>query len=173
MNKIAIALFVLGAPCATSSCVQEPTPVQRATSVASLQCADPRDSQDEARVLQETTVLKAEPITFHAGMSTRSEGGFTVGGTKLFVRAPDGVSADEMTRILQCHVAKALLGQVDPASLANDPYYLPNTWVDVDARPEQGFMVVRLIADRVWQNLAVLHRATAFADAHRQVPSPH
>jgi hypothetical protein len=87
-------------------------------------------------------------------------------GTKLFVRAPDGVSADDLTRILRCHSARALLGQIDAAALPDDPYYLPDTWLDIDAKVEQGLLVVRLSASRIGQNLAVLHRATAFADAH-------
>jgi hypothetical protein len=120
-------------------------------------------------VLRETTVARVEPITFPAGLSTRTEGGRTLMGTKLFVQAPDGVSAEKMALILRCHSAKALVGQVDPLALAGDPFYLPDTWMDIDVKAEPGFLVVRLSADRIWQNLRVLHRAIAFADAHHPV----
>jgi hypothetical protein len=168
MTKQAIALIALGA----ASCVHEPTPIERATAVARVQCSDPGELQEETRVLRETTVVKTQPITFFAGLGSRTEGGQTLMGTKLFVRPPNGVSAEEMVRVLQCHSAKALLGQADVAAVADDPFYLPDAWVDIDAKGEQGFLVVRLSADRIPQNLAVLRHATAFADAHRPVPPP-
>jgi hypothetical protein len=171
MKKSAIALVALGAAWGAQACVYEATPVQRAGTVARLQCGDPLVSQDEMRVLRETTVVKAEPITFLAGASTRTEGGQTVSGAKLVVLAPDGVSDLEMTRILRCHSARALLGQIDPATLQDDPFYLPDTWIDIDVKAERGFLVVKLSADRVWQNLAILHRATAYAQLHHQSTS--
>jgi hypothetical protein len=64
-----------------------------------------------------------------------------------------------------------LLGQIDPSTLQDDPFYLPDTWIDIDVKAERGFLVVKLSADRVWQNLAVLRRATAYAYLHRSAAS--
>jgi hypothetical protein len=153
-------------------CVHEPTPVERAASLARRQCTDPSLSANEIQVLRDTKVVAAEPITFLAGASTRTEGGRTVSGAKLLVSTPPGVTAEQMDRLLRCHSARALLGQVDPALLADDPFYLPDTWVDIDVRGENGLLAVRLSADRIWQNLAVFHRATAFAETHRAASSP-
>jgi hypothetical protein len=171
MKKFAIALAVLRVACAASGCVHEPTPVERAAGEVRLRCAEPEISQDDLRILQETRVVQVEPATFLAGASTRTEGGRTVSGTKLVVKAPPGVSAEGMARILRCHSARALLGQVDATLFAYDPFFLPDTWVDIDVTTENGFFVVKLSADRVWQNLAVLRRATAFAETHRPAPS--
>jgi hypothetical protein len=93
-----------------------------------------------------------------------------VQGVKLFVRPPDGIPLDEMTRVLQCHSAKALLGRVDLPPLDGDPYRLPDTWVDIEVISDHGSVVVRESADRVTENLALYQRATAFAEEHRGPP---
>jgi hypothetical protein len=172
MKNPAIAVTALGMACIACACVSESqTPAARAASAERLRCSDPRVSQNELRVLSATTVIEAEPIYFHLSASQGS-GEKRVSGAKLLVRQPDGVSSDEMTQMLLCHSAKALLGQVDMGAFPNDPYFLPDAWVDIDVKPENGFLAVRISADKVWQNLEVLHRATAFADVHRAVVGP-
>jgi hypothetical protein len=171
MKKL-IALFASGVVWVAPACVHEPTPVERAVSVARERCVDPTMTRDPARVLRETTVVKAEPITF-VQWSTRQQGGRVVGGTKVFLNAPAGISAREMGRILACHSARALLGEVDPAALAGDPFYLPDGWIDSHVTEEDGFLVVKLSADTTWQNLIVLHRAVASANAHRLATAPY
>ena len=132
-----------------------------------MQCSDERVSRDELRVLRETAVVRVVPITFHVGADVRSEGSVRVGGVKLLVRAPDGVPADEMTRVLQCHSAKALLGQVALPAEVDDPYTLPEAWVDIDVTSENGLFAVKVTADRVSENLTLLHHAALFAEVHR------
>jgi hypothetical protein len=172
MKKL-IALFAFGVYGVASGCVHEPTPVERAlVRVARERCVDPRLTLDEARVVRETTVVDAEPVTFVA-WSTRQQGGHVVGGTKLFVNAPQGMGAGEMARILACHGARALLGEVDPAMLAGDPFYLPDGWIDSEVTEEDGLLVVKLSAETTWQNLIVLHRAVAFANAHPPATAPY
>jgi hypothetical protein len=61
-----------------------------------------------------------------------------VSGAKLIVRPPAGVSAEQMTRVLQCHGARVLLGRVDSSAIPDDPYWLPDAWVHIDVRPENG-----------------------------------
>ena len=151
---------------ACAGCEVEQTAEARAANVAQIQCSDPRTSSDEARVLADTRILKVEPWTFRAGSDVRSDGIVRVQGVKLVVRPPDGVTLDEMTRILQCHSAKALLGRVDLPLLPGDPYVLPDTWLDIDVVTEHGVVVIKESADRIWQNLALLKRATAFAEEH-------
>jgi hypothetical protein len=173
MNKTFFtAAAALGLAGATSSCVSEPTVAARAAAVQRYQCLGPRESEDELRILRETTVVHVAPITFFTGAGTRSEGGQRVSGVKLLVRAPDGVSYDQMARALQCHSAKVLLGQVDVATLGDDPYVLPDTWLDIEVTPDRGYFAVKLSADRVYENLALFRRETAFAGAHRIAAAP-
>ncbi len=167
-QKTTLLLVSSAVALACGACEIEATPEARAANVAQLQCGDPKAAADEARVLHDTTIVKVQPMLFRAGADVRSDGIMRVEGIKLLVRPPEGVSNEEMARILQCHSAKAILGRVDPALVANDPYLLPDVFVEIEVVSEQGFVVVKESADRVWQNLALLHRATAFAEEHRE-----
>jgi hypothetical protein len=172
MKKFVFGLAAFGVVSVASGCVSEsPTPAARAASMERLQCTDPRQSQEELRALQGTAVVRAEPTYFLLNSGAGSGAG-RISGTKLLVRPPQGVSALDLNRALQCHSARMLLGQVDPAAFPDDPYFLPDAWVDIDVKPEDGLLAVRLTADKVPQNLALLHRATAFADAHRTATTP-
>jgi hypothetical protein len=77
-----------------------------------------------------------------------------------------------MTRILQCHSARQLLGQTDVAELNKDPYCLPGAWIDIRVTPEDGNYAVKLEADTIDKSLRVYARAAAYADAHPLEPSP-
>lgn len=165
----------LAAALACGACEPELTPEARAANVVRLQCSDAVTSGDEARVLRETRIDRVEPMTFRAGADVRSDGIVRVQGVKLFVQPPPGVTTDELTRVLQCHGARTLLARAAPSiqggeivsTLPDDPYVLPDTWVDIEVVSDHGSVVVKESADRIWQNLALLHRATAFAEAHR------
>jgi hypothetical protein len=147
------------------------SPTAKAAQVAHRQC-DPSASRDEVRVINATTVLDAEPVYSHV-LSGNNNSENRLNGAKLIVRPPDGVSAEEMTRILQCHSAQALLGQVDRAELASDPYWLPDTWLNISVTPENGNYAIRMEADTIRDNQQVLSRVNAFAQTHglRREPS--
>jgi hypothetical protein len=90
-----------------------------------------------------------------------------VNGATLVISAPEGVSADKLAQLLQCHSAAVLLGQIDRSKFFDDPTWLPNAWLDIDVKPEGRNFAVTLSANTVAKNLQVLQRATAFADTHR------
>jgi hypothetical protein len=122
-------------------------------------------------MLETTTVLRAEPLYSHiiTGKNNAEE---RVSGAKLLIRPPAGVSAERLTRTLQCHSARVLLGQVDRSQFPDDPYFLPDAWLDIDVKPEAGNYAVTLQADSVSRNLQVLSQASAFAGAHRATATP-
>jgi len=165
-------LGAIGAASLASACSVSVPPTSRAAAVEHRQCAGSEGSQqqDDIRLLQATTVLGAEPLYSHMHTNTNDEE--RVSGAKLIIRPPQGVSADRLAALLQCHSARLLLGQVDRSQLPDDPYWLPQAWVDIDVTPQAGNFVVTLSADSVSKNLQVLQRATAFADAHRPAAAP-
>jgi hypothetical protein len=156
--------------CVLSACAMNAPPAARAAEIERMQCASGSASPDDVRLLQATTVLKAEPI--YSRIHTNSNEEDRVSGAKLLIRPPEGVSADRLTRVLQCHSARVLLGQIDRSQLPDDPYWLPDAWLDIEVTPETGNFAVTLRADSVSKNLAVLSRATAFADTHHSVGNP-
>jgi hypothetical protein len=121
------------------------------------------DHDDEALLLN-LVVLRTSPVYTRQPSKTGPDE--RVSGVKLLVRTPDGVSLERLTRTLQCHSARALLGQVDRSQLPDDPYFLPDEWLDIKVVPENGNFAVSLEADSVAKNLQVLNRVSVYADAH-------
>jgi hypothetical protein len=129
-----------------------------------MQC-EAATTQEDLRVLQTTPVLEVEGrYAYH------ESGAGHVTATRIVLRPPPGVSSARMTRILQCHSARVVLGRPEGVALPNDPYVLPETWLDIDVKEEEGNYVAIVSADTVAENLRVLQRAQAFAAAQRAAP---
>lgn len=171
MRQTMLGLAAVGALSAGVGCASSVPPSAKAAQVEQMQCPDPSAQQDDLRLLQGTTVLRAEPIYAHV-LTGKNDSEDRVGGAKLIIRPPEGVSPERMTRILQCHSARALLGQVDPSQLPGDPYVLPDAWLDIDVKPEAGNFSVTLQSDSVSKNIQVLSQATSYAGAHRPAAIP-
>lgn len=86
--------------------------------------------------------------------------------------SPVGLTADQMTRILQCHRSRVLLGEENAAAVADDPYLLPDAWVDIDVRSEDGNFAIVLSSDTVRLNLELLGRAKHYAHDHMVAIQP-
>jgi len=59
-----------------------------------------------------------------------------------------------------------LLGKVNPAEIPDDPYWLADSWLDIQVTPENGNFAVTVVADSVHDNIEVLGRATRYANEH-------
>lgn len=156
VSSATVALFSYG--CASA------TPTVRAAQVQNQQCDGSALASNDEQVLKSTTVLKVAPLYGHVHTSYNDYEA-RVNGATIYVQPPAGVDADQMTRILQCHNARVVLGQVAQADAANDPYTLPNGWVDIDVKREMGTYAVTISADSVHNGLEVLARAHAYADS--------
>jgi hypothetical protein len=168
-NRVIPAVLALGVASLSAACASNPAPAAKAAGVERTQCDS--STQDATQLLRSTKVLRIDPIYSHV-LTTRNGSEERVNGAKLIVRAPPGVTADQMTRTLQCHSARVLLGQVNSAAVPNDPYWLPNAWVNIDVKPENGNFTVTLSADTVRDNLQVLSRANHYADDHMMATQP-
>jgi hypothetical protein len=166
-RTLAVGAFSLAAGCASSS----QAPAARAAGVERLQCDGSATTQDEVQLLRSARVLRFEPIYSHVP-SANNNSEERVNGAKLLVRPPKGMSAEQMTRILQCHSARVVLGQANGAAVPNDPYWLPDTWVNIEVKPEDGNYAVIVSADSTRSNLQVLGRASHYADEHMLATEP-
>lgn len=109
---------------AALGCAASPPPVVRAAQVERIQC-DQRPSTDaDVRLIERADVIEEEPLYSHVitGPNGAEE---RIDGAKVVVRPPAGVSSEDLTRALQCHGARAVLGQVDRSQLVDDPFWLP------------------------------------------------
>jgi hypothetical protein len=162
-------LMAVGVVSLVSACASAPPPTTTAAGVERRQCDASATAQDG--LVRSTRVLAVEPIYSHV-MTSRSNSEERVSGAKLLVRPPQGVSAEDLTRILQCHSARILLGQVNRDTVPNDPYWLPDTWVNIDVKPEDGNFAITVRANSVDENLEVFSRANHYADDHAVAADP-
>jgi hypothetical protein len=157
-------VFIVSAIPLLGACATTLPPTVQASQVEQVQCGGSAAAAD-IRLVQQAAVLKAEPLYSHVitGANGAEE---RVDGAKLVIRPPDGVSADRMTRIIQCHSAQALLGKIDRSAFPDDPFWLPNTWVSVEVRSEAGNYAVVLEANDLPTNIELAHRVLAYAESH-------
>lgn len=142
-----------------------PQPVTAAASVEQLQCDSRVTAPEVTQLLQANAVLYIKPLYHHIIVNPNNAED-RISGAKLVLRPPPGVSAEELTRILQCHSARVVLGKVSPAEIVDDPYWLPDRWVDIQVTPENGNFAVTVVGDTVHDNIEVLDRATRYAHEH-------
>ncbi|MGO9834863.1 MAG: hypothetical protein ACLP1X_11650 [Polyangiaceae bacterium] len=152
-----LALVLLG--CGSVS------PEVQAAGVEKMQCDGSATAQGEAQLLRSTRVISVEPLYSFVHASYNG-GEQRVNGAKLLIRPPEGLTADTLTRILQCRGARRILEREHAAIAADDPFFLPGAWVNVDVRSENGNFAVILSADSVDEGLRVLSRAKRYADGH-------
>jgi hypothetical protein len=115
-------------------------------------------------MIEATKVLALEAIYAH--VMTRGDEEGRVVGVKLLIATPADVTPEEMTRTLECHEARAVLGNGDAVEGPDDPYWLPGRWIDIDTESERGDLAVVLRSDSVHDNLVLLDRARWFARRH-------
>jgi hypothetical protein len=84
-------------------------------------------------------------------------------GAAIHLRPLPGLSAELMTRSLECHQASVTLGRA-PAT-ADDPYVLPGRWLDLRATSEGDGFVAFARIDSIADARAVLDRALRFVAA--------
>jgi hypothetical protein len=158
-----VTISLIGA----TACSSGPLPAVRAAGVEHLQCEASVASQDE--LVRSLKVLHVEPLYAHV-MTGADDAAERVNGAKMIVVPPNGVSAEELTRALQCHGARTLLGQI--GSAPNEPYSLPDRWVSITVKAEEGNFTVTLSSDTVHDNLQLYSRAHRYVDEHPLANDP-
>ncbi len=65
-------------------------------------------------------------------------------GAQLYIPARHGMTAEELERMLRCHQALAVIGDI-PAT-ADDPFSVADAWIDIRVQPDRWGLVVNLRA---------------------------
>jgi hypothetical protein len=92
-------------------------------------------------------------------------------GAQIHVRPLGGLSKETLTRTLECHEASVVLGKT-PLT-AEDPYTLPERWVDIDVDSAGDSFLVSVRVENFKDAKDVLARAKIYLAATRQpVPTP-
>lgn len=142
------------------------SPQARATEFERLHCVD-NPQPRELRTFEASRVLAVEPLLRRVHTANNNYEARTIGAS-LTIRLPSDITAEQLHETLQCHGAHALLGQLDARRFPNDPYFLPDTWLEVSVEPDAGNFNVAIAADNVHDGLLVLQRAKEYAAARAQ-----
>jgi hypothetical protein len=142
-----------------------PLPAAKAAQVERAECGAPFDEASAQRLLKTIAVAATAP-KYMPMFSSRLAGGVLVTGVRILIRPPEGLSTGQVERLLQCHCARAVLFQVDESQLTDDPFWLPDDWVDISVVEKEGDYLVTVEGTNVQHNIDVYERAKTFARAH-------
>jgi hypothetical protein len=162
-----VTCLALGSACGSGS--QPPkTAADQYAFVERTRCMPEDDDKQLAPVLSGEAVAGVRPLYSNVEAS-KSGLQAELRGARLTVRALPGVTPEWLDRALECHGAKAMLGHVTPP--ANDPFFVPNAFVDVDVFSEKDGFEVQVIAYSPADAKQVLDRANAFGATSKPAPS--
>jgi hypothetical protein len=151
------------------------SPADQAAELVRTRCAANADEAALAQVLDGSAIESVEPL-YNSVVGYKS-GQFTeLAGTAIKVRAVQGVTAEWLTRALECHSAKRVLGTIASTVAPNDPFWLPGRTVDIDATSAHDGFRVEVRAAGPVEGREVLDRAKAFVqlrDVALRTGQPH
>lgn len=134
------------------------TPAEHASFMESTRCGPDDDDKALAPVLGGNAVVAVQPLYGAAGSSKGGQQA-TLRGASLTVSALPGMTPEWLDRALECHSAKSTLGG---AASPDDPFFLPDSNVDIDVRPAKDGFDVAVTAFYPADAQRVLDRALAF-----------
>jgi hypothetical protein len=114
------------------------SPLDRAHDL-DVQCRDLSEETAAPRLAKDA-IDSVEPLTSHVQSGNNSETRLL--GAKIHVKPLAGLTRELLTRELQCHEARVLLGKSPP--LVDDPYSAAPAWVDIGVDSESNGFAVRV-----------------------------
>jgi hypothetical protein len=157
-----------GIACMLAACATQPKPTASAvTTTQRFQCSsDPAvDQQQLEQVMQQTTVIKSQPLYSLVNSKDVPLSARVLGAT-LVVQPPNGTTTAELTRLLRCHGARTVLAKGSTSTFGTDPFYLADSWLDIDVKEAQGAYAITIGARNVRKGLEVFRNANMFAVDH-------
>jgi hypothetical protein len=157
MSRFAILATLALSACDLFSPIPDArSPADRAHEL-DVQCRDLSEATAAPRVAR-GSIDSVEPLTSRVQSGNNSETRLI--GAKIHVKPLLGLTRELLTRELQCHEARVLLGKAPP--LANDPYSAAPAWVDIHVDSEENGFAVRVESFDFDTARAELTRATRF-----------
>jgi hypothetical protein len=159
-----VAGAVLATAASIVGCDANPvkSPSDEATERVRTRCASNGDETAIAPVLDGSAIESVEPLY------NQGEGGARIGhwsvlaGTAITVRAIPGVTAEWLTRALECHSARRVMGSIPSSATPNDPFWLPGRMIDIEAQSAHGAFRIEVRGAGPAEGRQVLDRARAF-----------
>ncbi len=113
-----------------------------------------------ARMTNPASIAAVEPVYGYAlgGPNGRQA---RLRGAKLHLSSEAGLTKEAIRRTLQCHQARVLLGMSTPQ--LNDPYALPDQWVDIAVNTGDDGWLVEVASDETDDARTILDRARQYS----------
>jgi hypothetical protein len=161
MNPAALLLTASLAGCVLSPLPDMRTPADRARELTP-RCEGFADVSS-GPVTSRSGIDSVEPAYAHVATGNGSEQ--RLRGARIHVRPLPGATSQLLARSLECHESSVVLGKSE--TVVDDPFVLPNRWIDVDVDTEADGFVVLVRADSFEDAKRILERARRFASSSR------
>jgi hypothetical protein len=145
--------------CACYGFLPQPVRVDRVRAATEAEKKRCDSQQADPRIYGPGLVSSVSPLYYYVQTGGGREA--RLHGAELRLRPLPGMTPELVTTVLSCRSARLVLGRVEGA--ANEPYWLPDGWVKIDTRSEDGSFVVTLDGEDLPEAKEILARASAFA----------
>lgn len=164
------ALAIAFAIASAEGCVSPVrSPADQADFMVRTRCGPEVNDTALAPILDGQAVKGVEPL-YATIEASKSGGEAHLRGALLTVSALPGVTAEWLDRELECHSASAVLGQVK--ATPDDPFWLPDSTVDIDVRPAKDGFLVGVAGYSSADARQILARSQSFVKAKEAPASP-
>jgi hypothetical protein len=151
------------------------SPADQAAELVRTRCPANADEAALAPVLDGSAIESVEPL-YNSVVGYKSGQYTELAGSAIKIEALQGVTAEWLTRALECHSAKRVLGSIASTTAPNDPFWLPGRMVEIDAASAHDGFRVEVRAAGPAEGHEVLDRAKAFVqlrDVALRAGQPH
>lgn len=155
----ALVLLVTVGACAPAATRAAQTAADREAQVERTRCGGHDDEKSLAPVFRGEAVQNIEALYRRDDGSPAARS--AVRGAAITVRALPGMTEESLGRALQCHSARATLG--DSRGAWDDPFFLPGSFVGIDVHAAGYGFEVEVAGASSDEGYAILTRAQAFA----------
>jgi len=114
----------------------------------------------EQAIVNPAAVESVEPCYSRVGQGRGSEARLC--GATVTLRVSPSFTREWLERVLLCHRARRVTEAVPAGAIPNDPFWLPDGWVDFAIDVERGRVHAHLYGDDVAQANQIFARAKAF-----------
>lgn len=156
MSRVSLVLLPILAGCFLSPIPDTRTPVDRARELAS-RCNGFSDASSSP-ALSRNGIDFVEPAYAHVASGNSSEQ--RLRGARIHLRPLPGATQQSLARSLECHEWSVVLGRSE--AIVDDPFVLPNRWIEVDVAPEADGFAALVRADTIDDARQILERARRF-----------
>jgi hypothetical protein len=156
-----LALVVPGSACSLFLPARK-DPASEAREKEAAVCPPDRAPEYPENLFDARSIVRVEEI-YSSVRTGRSGSEARLQGAKLRLRPIAGMTTNALEALLLCHQARRLLGRSGEVELPSDPYWLPESWLDITVESEGGNFVVSVRGPDTKTANEILSRAMAFA----------